>query len=241
MPIKSIRREIRLLRFYSLGVTLIAGFFLLAAAHEASRNATLDTLTVHRINVVDREGKLALVITNHDDFPAPVINGKVYQRSSGSENGLIFYNERGDEQGGLTWSGIKQADGTFQSDNTLSYDSVVTDQLLQVNDGNDNGKTYAYMTGWNRPAFDVMLPVIQQVENAKTVAEKRAIIAAHPELRAATRFLVGYDRANTAQVMLADDKGDPRIRMFVTAAGQAELQFLDADGKVIAQYPGAAK
>jgi hypothetical protein len=243
MPIKSIRREIRLLRYYSLAVTLLAGTFLLAAAHEATSNATIDTLTVHRINVVDREGKLAVVITNHDDFPPPIVNGKALKRSSGADNGLLFYNERGDEQGGLTWDGVKQADGTFESGNTLSFDTVVTDQLLQVDDGNDNGKTYAYMIGWNRPRYDTpeMMSVIQQVENAKTMDEKRAIIAQHPELRSATRFLMGYDPDNTAQVMLADGKGKPRIRMFVTATGQAELQFLDADGNVVAQYPQAAK
>ncbi|HTU69130.1 MAG TPA: hypothetical protein VMF11_02325 [Candidatus Baltobacteraceae bacterium] len=239
MQTRSIRREIRFLRYYSLAVTLIAGTFLLAAAHEASSNATIDTLTVHRINVIDREGKLAVVITSHDDFPPPIVNGKALKRSSGADNGLIFYNERGDEQGGLTWTGIKKADGTFASGNTLSFDTVVTDQLLQVDDGNDNGKTYAYMVGWNRPRYDSpeMMNVIQQVENAKTMAEKRAIIAQHPNLRAATRFLFGYDPDNTAQVMLADGAGKPRIKMFVTAGGQAELQFLDADGKVVAQYP----
>jgi hypothetical protein len=243
MPIKSIRREIRFLRYYSLAITLIAGTFLLVAANEVSRNATLDTLTVHRINVVDREGKMAVVITSHDDFPPPIVNGKALKRSSGADNGLLFYNERGDEQGGLTWSGLKSSDGTFQSGNTLSFDTVVTDQLLQVDDGNDNGKTYAYMIGWNRPRYDSpeMMSVIQQVENAKTMDEKRAIVAAHPELRSATRFLMGYDPDNTSQVMLADGKGKPRIKMFVTADGQAQLQFLDADGNIVAQYPQATK
>jgi hypothetical protein len=41
--------------------------------------------------------------------------------------------------------------------------------------------------------------------------------------------------------MLADGKGKPRIKMFVTSDGQAQLQFLDADGNVIAQYPQATK
>jgi hypothetical protein len=239
VQIKSIRREIRLLRYYALATTVLAGVFLLGAADEARQIATLDTLTVHRINVVDREGKLAMVITSHDDFPPPIINGKAMQRSSGAENGIIFYNERGDEQGGLTWSGIKHDDGTFESGNTLSYDSVKTDQLLQVNDGNDNGKLYAYMIGWNRP--DLSTPefqsVLAQLQTAQTVAEKRAIIAQHPNLASAVRFFFGYDPANTAQVLLADGKGHPRIKMFVTAEGQAELQFLDAAGQITAQYP----
>ncbi len=241
MKIKSVRREMRFLRCYSLIATVLAGAFLLGAAHEARVNATFDTLTVHRINIVDREGKLALVLTNHDDYPPPIVNGKVEKRSSGTENGLLFYNERGDEQGGLTWTGTKHPDGTYESGDSLSYDSVTTDQLLQVNDGNDNGKLYAYMVGWNRPRYDTpeMQSVLDQLKKANTLDERRAILAQHPDLRAATRFLFGYDPDNTAQVMLADGKGQPRIKMFVTASGTAELQFLDANGKVTAQFPQA--
>ena len=87
MPIKSVRREMRFLRYYSLAITLIAGTFLLAAAHEASSNATIDTLTVHRINVVDREGKLAVVVTSHDDFPPPIVNGKASSARAATTTG----------------------------------------------------------------------------------------------------------------------------------------------------------
>jgi len=242
MHIKSIRREIRFLRYYSLGVTLLAGAFLLGAAHEAQKSATFDTITVHRINVVDREGKQAMVITNHDDFPPPIVNGKVYKRSSGNnDNGILFYNQRGDEQGGLTWSGLKSSQDSYESGNTLSFDTVTTDQLLQVDDGNENGKTYSFLIGWNRPRYDTpeMQRVLDELQAAPNDDARRAIIAQHPDLKSATRFLVGYDPTNTAQVLLADGNGKPRIKMFVTADGQAQLQFLDADGKVTAQYPEA--
>jgi hypothetical protein len=239
MPIRSIRREIRILRCYAFGATLVAATALLGVAHEAARIATFDTLSVHRINVVDREGKLAAVITSHDDFPPPIVNGKALKRSSGAENGLIFYNERGDEQGGLTWSGIKSPDGTYRSDNTLSYDSVTTDQLLQVDDGNDNGKTYAFMIGWNRPRYDTpeFQNVLDQLQKATTDEQRRTILARYPNLKPATRFYFGYDPSNTAQVMLADAKGRPRIKMFVTSDGEAKLQFLDASGYVTSQLP----
>jgi hypothetical protein len=239
MHIRSIRREMRFLRCYSLTATLIAAAAFVGVAHAEQQITSLDTLTVHRINVVDREGKLAVVITSHDDFPAPIVNGKAVKRSSGAENGLLFYNERGDEQGGLTWSGIKNADGTYHSDNVLSYDSVTTDQLLQVDDGNDNGKVYSFMIGWNRPRYDTpeFQSVIDQLQSATTDAQRRAIIAQHPDLHSATRYLFGYDDTNTAQVMLADGKGHPRIKMYVTPEGEAKLQFLDAGGHVTAQYP----
>lgn len=117
----------------------LAGLFLTGAAYEAHRNAAFDTLTVHRINVLDREGKLAIVITNHDNFPLPVVNGEPEPRSSGNE------------QGALIWDGRVMKDGSFSSATTLSYDSVNTDQLLQLDDANENGKLEAFLIGWNRP------------------------------------------------------------------------------------------
>ncbi len=125
-----------------------------------------------------------MAIVNHDDFPPPIINGKAMHRSGGSDsNGIVFYNQRGDEQGALDWSGRIHSDGSFESENTLSYDSVNTDQMLQVDDGNDNGKTYAFMIGWNRPNMYTaeFMSVIDQLENAKTAAQRQAIIAAHPD------------------------------------------------------------
>ena len=232
-----------MLRIYSLVTTVLAGGFLLGVVHEVKTNQTLDTLTVHQIKIVDREGKLAMIITDHDDFPPPIVNGKVYKRSGGSDsNGIVFYNQQGDEQGALDWSGRKHANGTFDSANTLSYDSVNTDQLLQVDDGyDDNGKLYAFMIGWNRSRYDTpeFARVIDELQKAKTPAERSAIIAQHPNLRSATRFLIGYDNTNTSQVMLADGKGKPRVKLFVTADGTAALQFLDENGKVTSQFPQA--
>ena len=240
MQTKAIRREIRMLRYYALFVTLLAGGFLLGAVAEAKK-ATFDTITVHRIDVVDREGKLAMIVTDHDDFPPPIVDGKVWKRMGGADsNGIVFYNQQGDEQGALDWSGRIAADGTFQSANTLSYDSVVTDQMLQVDDGNDNGKTFAFMVGWNRPNMHTpeFQRILGQLQSASP-EQRKAIAAQHPGIGGVERFYFGYGPENTSQVMLSDGQGKPRIKMYVTASGEAKLQFLDADGKVTAELPAA--
>jgi len=240
MQTRSIRREIRLLRAYAVGMTLFAGIVLLGAVHEASGNTAFDTITVHRINVIDREGKLAMVITDHNDMPAPVINGKTFERHGGADaNGIIFYNQRGDEQGGLVWEGQRQSQSAFTSSNSLSFDTVNTDQLIHVEDGNVNGSTYSEVIGWNQPDYNQpgFFDLIRQADHLKTQAEVKAFLAAHPDFVSRTRFMLGYDTANTSQVMLADGQGRPRIKMYVTADGTAKLQFLDANGNVVAEYP----
>ena len=238
MKIRLIRREIQVLRAYALLSIVAAGAFLLGAAHEA-RNASFDTITLHRINVVDREGKLAMVITDHDDFPPPIINGKPVKRTGGNDaNGIVFYNQLGNEQGALAWDGRIEKDGTFHSGTTLSYDSVKTDQLLQVNDDNDNGVQSAYLIGWNEP--DNTTAEAQEFSRewhlARSDAEKRALHAKYPNQRIYERFFFGNDGAQS-KLTLHDAKGKPRINMFVSNDGQAKLQFLDADGKVTYQLP----
>jgi hypothetical protein len=240
VQIKAIRREMRLLRYYALVMTMLAGAFLIGAV-AAAKKASFDTITVHRIDVTDREGKLAMIITDHDDFPPPIVNGKVWKRQGGADsNGIVFYNQQGDEQGALDWAGRIAANGTYESASTLSYDSVVTDQMLQVDNGNDNGKTYAFMIGWNRPNMHTpeFQKTLEQLQTY-TPAQLRAFAAAHPGFGGNRRFMFGYDTDNTSQVVLDDANGKPRIKMYVTAEGQAALQFLDASGKVTSQFPPA--
>jgi hypothetical protein len=238
MKVRSIRREIQILRVYALLSTVAAGAFLLGAVHEA-KNASFDTITLHRINVVDREGKLAMIITDHDDFPPPIINGKPVKRMGGNDsNGIVFYNQLGNEQGALEWSGRIEKNGTFDSGTTLSYDSVKTDQLLQVDDSNNNGTQSAYVIGWNEPDETTAEyhAFIREWQMATTDAQKRALRAKYPNQRIYERFFFGND-GTQSKVVLRDAKGKPRINMFVTDDGQAKLQFLDADGKVTYQLP----
>ncbi len=216
---------------------VIMALALVAAVKIGSDKSTFDTIAVHRIDVLDRNGIMAMAITNHDDFPTGVINGERVPRSGGNDdNGIVFYNPRGDEQGALVWSGTRTPRGTA-SENTLSFDTVNTDQLLQVRDANENGQTLSQVIGWNE--MDYNAPLYQRLLHLERGPDGavRAFVKAHPELFPKRRFVLGYDMDNTAQVLLADARGRARIKMFVTAGGQSRLEFLDAGGRIVALYP----
>lgn len=251
MSVKSIRRELRFLRYYVVITSTLGVVVLLGAAgvvHQA-RDAAFNTITAHRLIIRDSEGKLAMVLTNHDDPMPGIWAGIKTYRHGGGGNEIIFYDEMGDEQGGYVWTGLVHPNGTYNSNFVNSYDSVTTDQLLQVHDGNDDGRTFSYVTGWNEPNMRTPLAVrvIREYEGALERHESRAeikrIFAQDPALArgAARRYLVGYTRSNTAEVLLSDAHGHPRIKMFVKPDGTAALEFLDASGKVVAQYPRARR
>ncbi len=228
-----------MLRIWCVASSCVAALALIGAA-AAVKTVTFDTMTVHRINVVDREGKLAMVIASHDDEGTPVIHGYAAKRAQGNnaDNGIIFYNQKGDEQGGLIWS---SSPDRSESGDTLSFDTANTDQLIQVRDGDEHGHHIANIVGWDRVADEEaqVAPMLEAYDAAKTPAEKADAAKAFAKIRAPQRFLLGYGPDDTAILSLADGKGRPRIRLSVTKSGVARMQFLDASGKVVDEIPRA--
>ena len=58
-------------------------------------------ISVERINIVEKDGKLRMVISNRARQHPGVLDGKVMPRPNGRPPGMIFFNHRGDEAGGL--------------------------------------------------------------------------------------------------------------------------------------------
>jgi len=221
----------------TLGISAVVLF---GAVSVGSERSSFNEITVHRIDVMDREGKLAMVLASHDDEAIPVILGKQGHRSQGNnaDNGIIFFNQRGDEQGGLIWSASPDRQS---SGDTLSFDTAQTDQLLQVDDGSSKGKHYAYLVGWDRLPNDAELALQAEAElqAAKTGSERQAILTKYKAMGVAarTRFLLGYTTDDVAQLALNDKDAKPRIKLSVAPDGKAQMQFLDATGHVIYQLP----
>src|SRR5215467_5493007 len=110
-------RDVRWLKLYAL--TSTAAFVVLALAAfqrpPTSQKTKFEEIDVERINVVEKDGKLRLVISNRDRSPGPIAYGKPFGYPGGSRPGMIFFNDEGSENGGLTFSGKQGADGKFAS------------------------------------------------------------------------------------------------------------------------------
>lgn len=63
----------------------------------------LNEISATRINFKDSTGKNRVVISNQDLIPPPIIKGKSYERKI-NPAGIIFYDENGDERGGIAIS-----------------------------------------------------------------------------------------------------------------------------------------
>jgi len=82
---------------------------LASSGFRAPGRQVVDVLDVHRINVLNPDGGLALAVAGKGGLPGPTFEGREYPQSlSGGRtdaSGMIFFNERGDEVGGLTFAG----------------------------------------------------------------------------------------------------------------------------------------
>ncbi|MBA2306400.1 MAG: hypothetical protein H0W08_27750, partial [Acidobacteria bacterium] len=72
---RSLRREIRFLRVYAVTSSVIL-VVLCTAAFRQTATAKFDELTVGRINVVDANGALRLVLSNKDRMHPGMMGGK---------------------------------------------------------------------------------------------------------------------------------------------------------------------
>lgn len=88
------------LGFYA-GIVTIA--FLMLFYSFKSLNETFEEITVKRINVIDEAGNNRMVISNQQRIPNPIIGGQEYKRRI-APAGIIFYDEKGDEVGGIAMS-----------------------------------------------------------------------------------------------------------------------------------------
>lgn len=178
-----------------------------AAAPPAS--AAFDTLTVQRINVVDANGKLRLVIANSAHFPDVEIRGKVYQRSIHDSAGFVYYDVNGQETGGLVLTKLGTDDVANQ---TFDYTYQMTDGIRMIKRESADGARW--QAGFE--IFDRRPYRLGEVDSSQGV-QRVALV----------------DEDHNAQLVISDVQGKPRIRIGVDATGEPAITMLNPDGKEV--------
>jgi hypothetical protein len=232
---QSIRRQLQFLHACAATTLVVFAVLAISAFRQPPRPQNLGEITAERINIVDANGTLRLVISNKDRMHPGVMGGKVLQRPR-PYAGFIFFNDQGDEAGGLTLTGREQ-NGTRSADAGLMFDQFGQDQTIGFDYVEENGRRTAAFKVWDRP--DVPLSDLVDRLNAAAAIENQAerdaalakVQAAAP--KAAQRVFVGKTRDRVASVLLSDAQGRNRLALKVDADGRATIEFLDADGKVV--------
>lgn len=197
-----------------------------------------DEIDVERINVVETDGKLRMVISNQLRQHPGVMDGITYDERKGKRPpGLMFFNEKGDELGGLVFDGNT---GKGQG-GSLTFDKFRGDQTIQFIHEEETDESYfagLKMSDQNMPLNDL---VNKQKEISK-LPTKEAQDSAYRALREqgllmTERLRIGKDYDKSSIIKMKDANGKVRIELKVEASGSPKLNFLDEVGKVIYSLP----
>jgi hypothetical protein len=138
-----LRRELRLLRIHALVTTPLLLVLVLAAFLQARQRAHFSEIDVERINVVEPDGRLRMVIANGPRSTGPIYKGEPFGYPGGRRPGIIFFNDEETENGGLTFHGSRQPDGRFSAGGILTFDQFDQDQIVVLRYADDNGRRQA--------------------------------------------------------------------------------------------------
>jgi len=236
-----LEKEVRFLKIYAAMATLFCAAFFLSAFAVHGKKPKFEEVDVERINIVEKNGKLRMVISNQERQHPGIVNGKVIKRDGPRPPGMIFFNHLGDEMGGFIF-GDNGGNGHFGS---LTFDKVKNDQALGFRylEG-DNGAYQAGLEVWQRPNLpsDVVEAKWEAVRKIPDEAARKAAMQALIDNNQSTqqRLFLGKQRDNDAMLLMSDVKGRPRIRMQVAPDGTPKLEFLDEAGKVVYNLPNAS-
>ena len=223
--------------------TIATAVLATAAFRRSAQNQNMGEITVERINVVDANGTLRLVISNKDRMHPGVIGGKVLQRPR-PYAGFLFFNDQGDESGGLTFRG-REENGRRVADSGLMFDQLGQDQTIGFDYSEQDRQRNAGFKVWDRPESP-LADLVDRVNAANAIQNEAERDAALAKVRAgapkpAQRVFVGKSRDRSSTLQLSDAQGRARLTLRVDAAGAAVIEFLDAEGKVTRKLTAESK
>jgi hypothetical protein len=233
-----LEKEVRFLKIYAIVATLCCVALIASAFTLQSRKQKFEEIDVERINIVEKDGKLRMVISNQERQHPGVVNGKIIERNGPRPPGMIFFNHLGDEMGGMIF-GDNGPNGHFGS---LTWDKVRNDQTIGFRHlEGDDGTCQSGLEVWQQPNLpsDVVNAKYEAASKITDENARKAAIQAMIDNGELTRnrLFIGKRRDNSTMLLMSDVKGKPRIRMQVAPDGAPKLEFLDEAGKVIYSLP----
>lgn len=242
-------KKFRVLKSF-IAISAIGVLVWSALAFSSGGPQQFDEITVHRINIVEPDGTVKMVITNADKFPAGLtkVNGRNLTKDRKKRSGMLYFNEDGIECGGFIYDGKKNADG-HSAGMSLTYDQYDGDQVMQLLTTDEKNAGRRIVSGGlvfnDRPVNESMQEVskinAELAELGKTdqvAAQKKYEAYKGQGLVGATpRIMLGKSRSENNGLFLFDSNGNPRAMFYVDKNNNAKLDFFDEKGKTVFSLP----
>ena len=229
---ENLAKQVKLLKIYAAVLTLVVlaliiYVFTLNGGHYKE-------LTAERINIVEKTGKLRMVISNKElQHPGRMDDKDLPKRDRPA--GMIFFNDEGDEDGGLVYDGDKNS-----ASMTYSVDQYKNDQIMQLQyeqDKNGGNAVRSYgLKMWDRDNFTLtrQLAYYDSLGKLKDTAAINAGVKKYKAIgHSRQRFFAGKNDRGEVGLFLNDANGKPRLNIYINKQNQPVIETLDESGKVV--------
>ncbi|WP_430510341.1 hypothetical protein [Gottfriedia solisilvae] len=206
-----------------------------------NKHIKIDSLEVEKLNIVDKNGNVKLSLFNNDYIPPGIMNNKVFlnHRKNDPCSGMMFYNNDGDEVGGLIYGNEVDEEGNYQAVASLTFDQYKQDQVVQMHYTDHNGDKQYGFSVYDRP----ITPLPEMIEKHKEIQNKvmdeknkeeeiENLWSGNVE-----RAFMGKSKNGEVSVKLMHRNGNTRIRLAIDEFDVPCMEFLDEKGNVIYKLP----
>ncbi len=233
----------RFLAIYSGVLTAVFAVTILGGFAGPAKRSAFEGIDVQRINIVEPDGTLRIVLSDKSRAPGLIVKGKEYPDENRKTAGVLFFNDEGTENGGLIFGGMKDKDGKVDSWGHLSFDQYDQDQVFTIDADEDNGGQRSGLAIWDRGDYPITDAIeassrIEKLPPAQQETEWNKFAASHPGDK--QRAYLGRVGDRSVGLRLMDQEGRDRLLLRVKPDGSPVIQLLDASGKVTAQIPAAS-
>jgi hypothetical protein len=237
-----IQNQIRNLKLYNGFLTLIILSFFIMSFGEYQKKR-FEEISVERINIIEKNGSIKMVIANKKLLPPVTLNGKTVSKNPKMNRGpgMLFYNDEGDEIGGYLFGG-GNGEGNYGH---ISMDQYKQDQVIRMKyseqmDGNER-LTSAGILVQGQPTNINSDRVVAFYDSIATISDKDLKRKLSKEfksrLEASNSLFVGKSQDNAYGLFLTDKNNKERLNLYVDKEGKPRLEFLDSTGKVFYTLP----
>ncbi len=244
---KKLNRELVILRTFTVGTVAIMAVVLLFA-FKTNENQKFGTIDVERINIVEADGTVKMIITNVEQFPngETKINDMATNKNRKKRSGMLYFNEDGLECGGLIYDGAKNEKG-HSSGLSLTYDRYDGDQVMQLlttdeERGDERRVSSALMfsdrtANVSREEHDKIMAEIDSIKDKKLRRKKYREYADQGLIGGTPRIMLGKTGSQNNGLFLFGDNGKTKAMFYVDKNNNVKLEVYDDKGNVTNSWP----
>lgn len=203
-----------------------------AAARVAEIEITptvVDELTVKRVNVVEDDGTLRLVIGNSTMGRTLPTRGRLVTHPGRDETaGLLFVNDEGSECGGLTFGGYRGEHGKEQYAE-LTLDDYEQNEGFKLGMHQDGSGTRRWLEFRDMPGWSIG-DLIDEVDGLDAAGVQEVQQRYDDQGVPVSRMRLAREADGSVGLALRDARGQDRLRFVVPADGEPVIEILDVDG-----------